>query len=941
MKIWVPLALTCAVAPGFLAWGMGRQLIRLREDPALPERLVGHRVRVGYAIGASLGLLLIVWPNYILWTIPLAVVATLVGGFPARKAVLEEQWGLAGYLAHVLRLWLAGLGFWILLAGAPAIVYTAGVARWPVIVLLGILLIAWNARYSVCYLWVVGASPIERPDLAPRFAAVLERARIVRPRLYRAGPSGGVFANALAFPSVASPVVLFGETLLVSLDPDELAAILAHEVAHLEHFDQPRLRRLALVVWLAITSGVLAVPLSLVWFPSYTATVGWVWPVLLVCLMLFVLGRQKAREAESDRRAVALCGDAEALVRGLEKIHAIPRLPRRWSLDMERSATHPSLAHRIQAIRAAARSASPRLAGPIAVATRAPGTFVVFEMDRVSWCQGVPPETPAQPSALREAAAAVQSVRYGELEELRVDASMAAPAMLVATARTGQTWSVELQPQDVAAAQSALDQVDVHLAPEVEASGHAGGAPRVARTSGAFCRDLGRNLCAGLRMAGMRRVPLAAFQVSPDHLVALVLLNLALLVAVQGVPGDMRAYWIFYWVSSLLPWVSLLLFAGFVMARLEGERVPALALPVVLLCIYPVFFGFSALWKLAEAVNLMKGRPEIRWGLWYGYYGGLALAAVLAIRTVVGRWSWRVPLYVVMLLALFYVPTWSLPTSTWWEKDADEERGEPQERRTSPAQEEILQLQPQLLQRELAAVRPQRSGVVDLYFVGFGGSANQDVFMKEVESVRGLFDERFDTKGRSLALINNRETMKRLPIATVSNLREALQRVRQLMHLEEDVLFLYLTSHGSESHRVSVSFWPLELRQIDPAGLRDLLDHAGIKWRVIAISACYSGGFIDPLKNDTTLILTAAAADKQSFGCGNEFEFTYFAKAYFDEALRQTHSFVAAFDQARAAIARREATEKKTPSNPQIFVGSAIRLKLEALQRRLAATPHS
>jgi hypothetical protein len=238
-------------------------------------------------------------------------------------------------------------------------------------------------------------------------------------------------------------------------------------------------------------------------------------------------------------------------------------------------------------------------------------------------------------------------------------------------------------------------------------------------------------------------------------------------------------------------------------------------------------------------------------------------------------------------------------------------------------------------------LKPQRPGVIDLYLVAFGGYADQDVFMKEVERIRSLFDERFDTTGRSLALINNRQTMKRLPFATATNLGEALQRVGQLMHPEEDVLFLYLTSHGSESHELSVSFWPLELQQIDPVHLRNLLDRAGIKWRVIAISACYSGGFIDPLKNDFTLIVTAAAAGKRSFGCGNEFEFTYFGKAYFDEALRHTHSFVTAFDQAEAAIAKREEAEKKTPSNPQIFVGSAIRLKLEGLQRRLATTARS
>ena len=116
---------------------------------------------------------------------------------------------------------------------------------------------------------------------------------------------------------------------------------------------------------------------------------------------------------------------------------------------------------------------------------------------------------------------------------------------------------------------------------------------------------------------------------------------------------------------------------------------------------------------------------------------------------------------------------------------------------------------------------------------------------------------------------------------------------------DEDVLFLYLTSHGSEDHRLAMQFWPLQLDDIDPRMLKQMLDESGIKWRVIVISACYSGGFVEPLKDDHTMIVTAADAFHQSFGCGSTSDFTYFAKAYFDEALRGTHSFQAAFDQAR------------------------------------------
>jgi hypothetical protein len=156
------------------------------------------------------------------------------------------------------------------------------------------------------------------------------------------------------------------------------------------------------------------------------------------------------------------------------------------------------------------------------------------------------------------------------------------------------------------------------------------------------------------------------------------------------------------------------------------------------------------------------------------------------------------------------------------------------------------------------------------------------------------------------------------------------------MNREEDVLFLYLTSHGSATDGVSVQFRPLELHQLDAGRLRGLLDEAGIKWRVIVVSACYSGSLIPALQGDTTLIATAADADRTSFGCGRTDDFTYFGRAFFDEALRETWSFLEAFELARTAVLRREEAEQRTPSHPQLSVGTAIRTKLQQLERQLS-----
>jgi hypothetical protein len=251
-----------------------------------------------------------------------------------------------------------------------------------------------------------------------------------------------------------------------------------------------------------------------------------------------------------------------------------------------------------------------------------------------------------------------------------------------------------------------------------------------------------------------------------------------------------------------------------------------------------------------------------------------------------------------------------------------------QQQRASPDSEDIFYLQPKLLERELAALKPGRKGVINLYLIGAAGVSDQDVFMKEVRYVSDMFKKRFGTEGRSVMLINNPKTAALSPIASTTSLGLALKRVGEVMNRDKDILFLYLTSHGSKDHKFTLSFGSMQFNDLDPKRLRAMLDESGIKRRVIVVSACYSGGFVDALKNENSLVITASAADRNSFGCSNEAEFTYFGKAYFDEALRKTDSFIDAFDLAKPIIAAREKKDDFLSSNPRIFVGANIRQPL-------------
>ncbi|MEN9404964.1 MAG: hypothetical protein RL091_3667, partial [Verrucomicrobiota bacterium] len=153
------------------------------------------------------------------------------------------------------------------------------------------------------------------------------------------------------------------------------------------------------------------------------------------------------------------------------------------------------------------------------------------------------------------------------------------------------------------------------------------------------------------------------------------------------------------------------------------------------------------------------------------------------------------------------------------------------------------------------------------------------------------------------------------------------------------------TSHGSKEHRFSLDFGSIRFEVLDPAVLRKLLDDSGIKRRVVVVSSCYSGGFVKPLEDANTLVITASAPDKTSYGCSNEADFTFFGKAYFEDGLRKTDSFVEAFNIARPLISVREARDGYEPAQPMISIGTEIRDALDqyaeqerhALQRSSAA----
>lgn len=376
---------------------------------------------------------------------------------------------------------------------------------------------------------------------------------------------------------------------------------------------------------------------------------------------------------------------------------------------------------------------------------------------------------------------------------------------------------------------------------------------------------------------------------------------------------------------SYLIWPMIILLGGIILARRAGNQA-LVFVPVIL-------------WLVADTLSaLLQSLVQF-----FGSYGWLP------------SWSYSfLPILFLVLflwqtLALLWIFFRRLRISWWeriivlvgavalltiWQRNVADQPIFKQIPVEPVLEEAALYEQPRLLQQALDRIDPSIPGKSDWYFMGVAGFSDQNVFRSEINKVRELFDVRFGTSGHSLALINNNYTWLDEPIATKTSILRGLKTIGQQMNADEDVLFLTLSSHGDENV-IQLANPPLAMDNLDATWLREALDASGIRWRVIVVSACYSGSFIDELASPTTVIITASAADKMSFGCTNSAEMTYFGQAFFVESLRENTSFSDAFKDAAYRVQERELYMGFEPSEPQMVIGSLMETALPAFEQVL------
>jgi hypothetical protein len=222
----------------------------------------------------------------------------------------------------------------------------------------------------------------------------------------------------------------------------------------------------------------------------------------------------------------------------------------------------------------------------------------------------------------------------------------------------------------------------------------------------------------------------------------------------------------------------------------------------------------------------------------------------------------------------------------------------------------------------LTNLQPQRPGQQDVYLIT-ASLWGEPVFEREATQAEEILRSHFNAEGRSIILTAGGQGERHYPAATPDNIAAAIGQVGSLIDPDEDLVVLFITSHGAPDGSAVLREPNRMQGALRPTNLRDLLSRANIRNRVVIVSACFSGAFIAPLADDNTIVLTAAAPDRTSFGCQPSRDWTFFGDAYFGHAVRGGASLLPAFDQAKVLIERWEHEQNLSPpSNPQRYVGA-------------------
>jgi hypothetical protein len=223
------------------------------------------------------------------------------------------------------------------------------------------------------------------------------------------------------------------------------------------------------------------------------------------------------------------------------------------------------------------------------------------------------------------------------------------------------------------------------------------------------------------------------------------------------------------------------------------------------------------------------------------------------------------------------------------------------------------------LASELQAVSLETGGRKRLFYIGlalFPEKWSENDVADLASQLREVSDFDLISLIASNVIVSLPETY---PVADEAAI-DALVRAAAERANSNDLVFVYISTHGSKGAlKRKIGTFPEDT--VSAGGLALLLQPLAGRRTVILLSACFSGSLLSELKSEDRIIVTAARADRASFGCKPSAQHTYFGEAVLRSFRQRGRSLEQIVAEILKDVAAQERAHGQTASEPQVYVG--------------------
>jgi len=246
----------------------------------------------------------------------------------------------------------------------------------------------------------------------------------------------------------------------------------------------------------------------------------------------------------------------------------------------------------------------------------------------------------------------------------------------------------------------------------------------------------------------------------------------------------------------------------------------------------------------------------------------------------------------------------------------------------TPKDPQALSLSDGLLARQLDTIEahlnktPSQQRTV--IYVGSAQHSQSLVFQRDVLLLKQRLLE-INPDVQTILLSNQLESSQlNYPFATLSSLDMVFKRIENWSQKRPIHLVTLISTHGNVdllSVNIGNAYWPA-VRSVNIKKWLDAIPQVPSVW---ILSACFSGSFVPPLRGPQRIIMTAAAHNRNSFGCAYNDKNTYYMGNLLGEGWTPDQTWQVNHQQMAQKIMALEQKNGLLDSSPQIDIPEKFR----------------